>query len=37
MLFNPAGDAAIENGDILIAIGRADSLTKLNELARGTR
>lgn len=37
MLFNPAGDAAIENGDILIAIGRADSLMKLNELARGTR
>lgn len=36
MLFNPAGDAAIENGDILIAIGRADSLMKLNELARGT-
>jgi len=35
MLFNPAGDAAIENGDILIAIGRADSLMKLNELARG--
>jgi voltage-gated potassium channel len=36
MLFNPAGDAAIENGDILIAIGRADSLLKLNALARGT-
>ena len=36
MLFNPAGDAAIENGDILIAIGRADSLMKLNALARGT-
>jgi voltage-gated potassium channel len=35
MLFNPAGDAVIENGDILIAIGRADSLMKLNELARG--
>ena len=35
MFFNPAGDAAIENGDILIAIGRADSLMKLNELARG--
>ena len=37
MLFNPAGDAAIENGDILIAIGRADSLMKLNALARGLR
>src|SRR6266436_2444281 len=37
MLFNPAGDAAIENGDILISIGRADSLMKLNELARGIK
>ena len=37
MLFNPAGDANIENGDILIAIGRADSLMKLNELARGIK
>jgi voltage-gated potassium channel len=37
MLFNPAGDALIENGDILIAIGRADSLMKLNELARGIK
>jgi voltage-gated potassium channel len=37
MLFNPAGDAKIENGDILIAIGRADSLMKLNELARGIK
>jgi voltage-gated potassium channel len=35
-LFNPAGDAIIENGDILIAIGRAELLIKLNELARGT-
>ena len=26
---------AIEAGDILIAIGRTDSLTKLNHLARG--
>ncbi len=37
MLFNPAGDATIENGDILIAIGRADSLMKLDELARGIK
>ncbi len=37
MLFNPAGDATIENGDILIAIGRAESLMKLNELARGIK
>jgi voltage-gated potassium channel len=34
-LFNPAGNAKIENGDILIAIGQAESLMKLNELARG--
>jgi voltage-gated potassium channel len=36
VLFNPAGDCQINNGDILIAIGRAESLTKLNKLARGT-
>jgi len=36
VLFNPAGDAKIESGDILIAIGRAESLEKLNELARGS-
>jgi voltage-gated potassium channel len=35
VLFNPAADCQIEKGDILIAIGRADSLTKLNQLARG--
>jgi voltage-gated potassium channel len=34
-LFNPAGDAQIENGDTLIAIGRAESLSELNKLARG--
>ncbi len=36
IVFNPAGNAMIENGDILIAIGRAESLTKLNQVARGT-
>jgi len=36
IFFNPAGDATIESGDILIAIGRADSLSGLNQLARGT-
>ena len=36
IFFNPAGDATIESGDILIAIGRADSLSELNQLARGT-
>jgi len=34
-LFNPAGNSQIENGDILIAIGRAESLSELNKLARG--
>jgi voltage-gated potassium channel len=37
VFFNPVGDATIESGDILIAIGRADSLSGLNQLARGTR
>ena len=36
VVFNPAGSAMIENGDILIAIGRTESLTRLNQLARGT-
>jgi voltage-gated potassium channel len=35
IIFNPSDDCRIEAGDILIAIGRAESLTKLNELARG--
>jgi len=35
VIFNPAGEAIIENGDILIAIGRAESLAKLNAAARG--
>ena len=35
VIFNPAGEARIESGDILIAIGRAESLMKLNALARG--
>ena len=34
-LFNPAGDAQIRSGDTLIAIGREESLLKLNQLARG--
>ena len=34
-LFNPAADTVIKAGDILIAIGRAESLMKLNKLARG--
>ena len=35
--FNPTGSVRIEAGDILIAIGRAESLMKLNALARGKR
>jgi len=34
-LFNPSGDSQIENGDILIAIGRGESLVSLSKLARG--
>lgn len=35
MIFNPAGDAFIEAGDMLIAIGRAESLARLKDHARG--
>ena len=35
IIFNPAGECEILAGDILIAIGRAESLSKLNEMARG--
>jgi voltage-gated potassium channel len=34
MSFNPSGDVMIEAGDILIAIGRAESLIRMGELAR---
>lgn len=36
ILFNPSGDATIESGDILIAIGHAESLMKLAVLTKGT-
>ncbi len=36
ILFNPSGEAAIRSGDILIAIGHAESLMKLAALAKGT-
>ena len=36
MLFNPSGERSIESGDMLIAIGHPDSLSKLNALAKGT-
>ncbi|HEY6119330.1 MAG TPA: potassium channel protein [Pyrinomonadaceae bacterium] len=34
LLFNPSGETVIEGGDMLIAIGEAESLMKLNLLAR---
>ena len=34
ILFNPSGDAVINNGDMLIAIGHAESLMKLAELTK---
>ncbi len=37
ILFNPSGEAIIENGDILIAIGHAESLMKLAALTKGTK
>jgi voltage-gated potassium channel len=35
ILFNPSGEAIIESGDLLIAIGHAESLMKLAALAKG--
>jgi voltage-gated potassium channel len=35
ILFNPTGEARIESGDVLIAIGHVESLMKLTELAKG--
>ncbi len=35
--FKPSGDAIIMSGDVLIAIGRAESLARLNELASSTK
>lgn len=36
ILFNPSGEAMIQSGDLLIAIGNAESLMKLAALAKGT-
>ena len=35
IVFNPSGETRIEGGDMLIAIGNAESLRRLNALARG--
>ena len=37
MVFNPAGDARIEAGDLLIAIGRAENLAELNRQAHAPK
>ncbi|HEY1404235.1 MAG TPA: potassium channel protein, partial [Pyrinomonadaceae bacterium] len=34
MIFNPSGDSQMEAGDMLIAIGRADSLARLKDKAQ---
>jgi voltage-gated potassium channel len=36
MLFNPSGDKSVESGDMLIAIGHPESLSKLKSLAKGS-
>jgi voltage-gated potassium channel len=35
-IFNPGGEAVIEGGDMLIAIGNAESVMKLNAMAKGS-
>lgn len=35
IIFNPSGETRIEGGDMLIAIGNPDSLSRLNAVARG--
>ena len=35
VIFNPSGETEISNRDMLVAIGNAESLRRLNDLARG--
>ena len=35
IIFNPSGETRIEGGDMLIAIGNPESLSRLNAIARG--
>jgi K+/H+ antiporter YhaU regulatory subunit KhtT len=35
MIFNPSGEACMERGDLLIAIGQAESLSTLKAQASG--
>ena len=37
MIFNPSGDTQIHAGDMLIGIGRSESMLELTALARGTQ
>lgn len=37
MIFNPSGETQIHAGDMLIGIGRSESMTELTALARGAR
>jgi uncharacterized protein with PhoU and TrkA domain len=37
MVFNPPGDTRMLAGDMIIGIGRAESMAELAELARGGR
>lgn len=37
MTFNPSGDALIDAGDILIAIGRAEAIARMKNLARSVK
>jgi uncharacterized protein with PhoU and TrkA domain len=37
MIFNPSGETQIHAGDLLIGIGRAESMVELAAQARGAR
>ena len=37
MVFNPSGDTQVRPGDLLIGIGRAESLTELGAMAKGVK
>jgi len=37
MTFNPSGETRLTPGDLLVAIGQADSLGALKKLATGAR
>jgi len=37
MVFNPSADSTLKAGDLLIAIGRAESLKEMTEMARGMK